>query len=400
MSGTVSSLAAMSVISLVIDKSRIRSNSISKLKIVRIIIAYEDAITNEVTVNSKYIYYPLDEFEFDSFCYNFNGITGHTIATSGEKYSTVIDWARAAAHGRQVVVCSTTDLVEVLGTIPCHVVDLHDFFFSKIDNRIEPISLGRVCSRFFGDVSWTQGRRDAYKDCKSRLAMFHMMKAFKAINLKPPFSEDFIPKINKLSKRPDTLLPKEKLRSFQLSTTLRSGNNSNASTAGDEDDDGAWFNASSIMEDDRDESAKESAKGMTRQATFTNLTIIDKVPTELQNMNGSRACDSNDRCSTHQKNQCPKIPDECGSTGQEMARGGMSHYQFSYERLLTRSDDRLSQLFNLTDESECARSSRHRHPVKRYVSRATNFIGQKCQAILLCGVTSSLKVKRRRRYSF
>lgn len=345
----------MSLVSIVIDKTRIRNNDVPQLKIVRVIIAFQDSLTNEVTIDSKYVYYPLEEYVYDDFCFKYNGINGHTISTRGEKYVSVIDWARAASRGKQVIVCSKTDIAELLGETPCHVIDLHDFFFTKTENKIEPVSLGRLTSRMFGDQSWSNGKRDAFTDCKSRLAMYHVMVACKVLNKNPPFDEIFFPKIKKTVGSHESSAPENlaALENWDLGSTLQP---------------------------------------ISRQVTQSNLSNIDRLSSELcyVNVAGPPGLHGQPpRSGRSPINDAEPTPDECGTD--IISRGGRLQCKRSYKRLITRSDDRLSHVYSLIEEeSDNGRSmDSDRRSLKHYFKSATKFVGRKCQAMVTFHIKSS-----------
>lgn len=188
----------MSVCSLVIDKVSIRSNGITRSKIGRIIVGFQDAETDAVSFDNKYIYYPPEDFVYNDFCYKYNRIDRNTIAKQGERHEVVMDWVRAAVRGKNVIVCGRLDLNQILGDVPCHVVDLQDFFFTKNEsNIVEPISLNRLTNRLFGHETHSTGNRDPFQECKFKISLYHVMKGFKSGNLFPPFHETFFPKVPK-----------------------------------------------------------------------------------------------------------------------------------------------------------------------------------------------------------
>lgn len=188
----------MSVCSLVIEKVSIRTNGTTRTKIGRIIIGFQDSESHAVTFDNKYIYYPPEEFVYNDFCYKYNRIDRNTIAKQGERYEVVVDWVRAAVRGKKVCVCGKLDLNQILGDVPCHVVDLQDFFFTKNEsNIVEPISLNRLTNRLFGYETNSTGNRDPFQECKFKISLYHVMKGFKSGNLFPPFHETFFPKVPK-----------------------------------------------------------------------------------------------------------------------------------------------------------------------------------------------------------
>lgn len=342
----------MSLISVVIDKARIRDNGESHLKIVRLIVAFEDAITGQVTIDSKYIYYPIDEFVADDFCFKFNGITSQTVATRGEKYTSVIDWFRGAARGKRIVTCSKTDMAELLGETPCHLFDLHDFFYTKSENKVEPISLARLCSRMFNDNSWLRGERDAFNDCRSRLAMYHVMQAFRAIDRQPPFQETFFPKIQKRY-------------------TAGVVNQARKSDSADN-----WENPN---KDEKKEAG--SSKGninINRHPTYTNLTEIDSVEKNLSSMSLNETG----------RNKRKDLGDAASS---ENSRGGRSTTKVeSDERLILKSADRLSYVYSLITESKTELiTKQNKTPVRRYLVSVRKYVSRKFRAIVSLNIESS-----------
>lgn len=191
----------MALCSLVIDKVKIRRHGVTKMMVGRIIIGIEDQMTKSVTFESKYIHYPSSEFVNDDFCLNYNAIDWRTLATQGEKPSTVIDWVRSAVSGRKIIVCGKSDLKEILDLKTCHIIDLQDFFCTDAGRGIlEPVSLSRLCKRFFDVDSHAIGKRDPFEEGRFKIALFYVMKGFKAGKISPPFTESMFPKEKKAFK--------------------------------------------------------------------------------------------------------------------------------------------------------------------------------------------------------
>lgn len=188
----------MAVCSLVIEKINIRTNGVTKPRIGRIIVGFEDQLTSTVSFDSKYVHYSPEEFVYNDFCFNYNGIDRNTISNQGERYSVVMDWVRAAIRGKSVIVCGRADLNEVVNDTQCHIVNLQDFFFNEKEGGIiEPVSLSRLCKRIFGYESHSIGRRDPFQECRFKISLYHVMQGFKCGNIVPPFRESFFPKTQK-----------------------------------------------------------------------------------------------------------------------------------------------------------------------------------------------------------
>lgn len=189
----------MAVCSLVIEKINIRTNGVTKPRIGRIIVGFEDQLTSTVSFDSKYVHYSPEDFVYNDFCFNYNGIDRNTISNQGERYSVVMDWVRAAIRGKTVVVCGRTDINEVMHDTQCNIVNLQDFFYNEKEGGIvEPVSLNRLCKRIFGYESHSIGRRDPFQECRFKVSLYHVMKGFKCGNILPPFRDSFFPKAQKI----------------------------------------------------------------------------------------------------------------------------------------------------------------------------------------------------------
>lgn len=189
----------MAVCSLVIEKINIRTNGVTKPRIGRIIVGFQDQLTNTVSFDSKYVHYSPEEFVYDDFCFNYNGIDRNTISNQGERYTVVMDWVRAAIRGKTVIVCGRADLNEVVHDTQCHVVNLQDFFYNEKEGGVvEPVSLNRLCLRVFGYESHSVGRRDPFQECRFKVSLYYVMIGFKCGNLLPPFRQNFFPKTQKV----------------------------------------------------------------------------------------------------------------------------------------------------------------------------------------------------------
>lgn len=252
----------MSVCSLVIDKVFIRTNGVNKMRIGRIIIGFEDPVTSQITFDSKYVHYSPDDYVHDEFCFKYNGIDRNTISNQGERYSVVMDWARAAIRAKTVIVCGTADLDEVLAETPCYIVNLQDFFYNmKAGGIIEPISLNRLCSRIFGEETHAVGRRDPLKECRNKIALFHVMKGFKAGKVSPPFEDSFFPKVPKhfLSAPPAAVRETDEWMVEDVTSRLsrcRAKNSINEETEGQDDANEYESMDATRVKDDKREAAK------------------------------------------------------------------------------------------------------------------------------------------------
>lgn len=191
----------MSVCAVVFEKVNIREDGKVKPKVGRIIIAFEDQDSGEVSYISKYIHYPSWEFVYSEFGFRYNGIDANTIATQGEKLATVVDWVRAAIRLRKVIVCGSVDMKEFAGATPCTIVDLQSFFYTeeKGGQIIEPISLARLANKYFGYDANLKGRRDPFEECTLRIALYHVMIGCRISGIAPPFMEATFPKVGKFN---------------------------------------------------------------------------------------------------------------------------------------------------------------------------------------------------------
>ena len=143
----------MSLCALVVEKVSIRGNGKIHQRIGRIIIGFEEPDKETVNFISKYVHYPSCDFVHNEFSFLYNGIDAITLSTQGEKYSAVVDWLRAAIRFRKVVVCGKTHVIDIVGSTPCEIIDLQDFYYTQRNHRIqEPFSLARLAFKFFEDL--------------------------------------------------------------------------------------------------------------------------------------------------------------------------------------------------------------------------------------------------------
>lgn len=191
----------MSLCALVLERVNIREDGKVRQKLGRIIIGFEDENTHKkINFISKYIHYPVAEFVHSHVCWLYNGIDANTLSTQGEKYSSVIDWARAAICSRKVIVHGAVDVHEVVGRTPCTLIDLQEFFYSaKTELIMEPISLARLVKKFFNlDLRSARGARDPFDECALKISLYHVMCAYNTCGIAPPFSESMFPKVTKM----------------------------------------------------------------------------------------------------------------------------------------------------------------------------------------------------------
>ena len=189
----------MSYCALVLERVNIREDGRIKQKIGRVIIGFESERDEQITFVNKYIYYPASDFVHHDVCFLYNGIDAMTIATHGEKISSVIDWMRAAIRFRTVIVCGMQDVKEIIGQTPCTITDLQDFFYTAKSSRIlEPVSLSRLAIKYFGTDINGRKQRDPFEECALRLALHHVMAALKICKVQPPFDNDMFPKVMKI----------------------------------------------------------------------------------------------------------------------------------------------------------------------------------------------------------
>lgn len=188
----------MSICALVLDRVHIKVDGRVRQQLGRIIIGFQGANKDNVKFVSKYIHYPSTDFVHHGHSFAYNGIDATTLSKQGEKYSTVIAWARAAIHSRSIIVCGMADVKEVVGDTPCKLIDLQDFFYTEKNNQIsEPISLNRLAKKVFGYDASVKNRRDPFDECQLKIALYHVMSAFKIIGRVPPFEESVFPKVPK-----------------------------------------------------------------------------------------------------------------------------------------------------------------------------------------------------------
>jgi hypothetical protein len=197
----------MSVCGIVFDKVNVRIDGKTTQKTARIIIGFSDASrgATDITFSNKFIHYPESDIVHHDLAFLYNGIDAKTISNQGEKRSHVVDWFRAAIRHRTVVVCGTSEIMELIGDTHCNLIDLQSFFYSKTADDIrEPISLVRLANRFFGYDPATAGKRDPFQECRYRIGLYYVMRGFQASAVSPPFADDMFPKIAKLlpGKRP------------------------------------------------------------------------------------------------------------------------------------------------------------------------------------------------------
>lgn len=325
----------MAVCSLVIDKVQIRANGVTKMKIGRIIIGFEDADSGSVSFDNKYIHYSPEDYVHNEFCYNYNGIDRNTISKQGERYAVVIDWARAAIRGKSVVVCGTADVAEVVGETPCRIVNLQDFFFNEKDGGIvEPISLSRLCSKVFAYETHSEGRRDPFQECRFKIALFHVMNGFKAGNRYPPFGDSFFPKVQKgFFSSP----PKQKDQ----------GTETTANVCWEEKDD--CVSHHKTMQNVA--SGSNAVESLTETIQYVNLASHDDSDSD------SWSADDPDL----KRRSSNREPDECGR-GSRLPGRGMSPFHL-YEELI-RDDTRLSTETGLKILSKNAKSTTRRFSKK------------------------------------
>lgn len=207
----------MSVCGIIFDKVHVRADGKTTPKIARIIIGFATdvscAVPSDITFSNKFIHYPEADVVHHDVSFLYNGIDGKTISNQGKKYSHVVDWFRASIRNRTVVVCGSTELMELIGDTNCRIIDLQNFFYTKKSEQIkEPISLVRLANRFFGYDPATAGKRDPFQECKYRIALYYVMRGFQACGCNPPFDEDLFPKI-------PTLIPSAKRQLTDSSST-------------------------------------------------------------------------------------------------------------------------------------------------------------------------------------
>lgn len=190
----------MSVCALVLERVNIREDGRVRQKLGRIIIGFEDDSSyGGINFISKYIHYPASDFVHSHFCWLYNGIDANTLSTQGEKYCSVIDWARAAIRSRKVIVNGSIDVQEVVGKTPCDLIDLQEFFYSvKTQLILEPISLARLVKKLFGRDFRNRNSRDPFEECTLKIGLYHVMCAYKICGKAPPFDEIMFPKVEKV----------------------------------------------------------------------------------------------------------------------------------------------------------------------------------------------------------
>lgn len=188
----------MCVCSLVLERASIRINGNIKQRIARVIIGFEDETSGSITFISKYVHCPPEDFIHNDVAFQINGIDRNTLAQQGERYSVVVDWFRAAIRSRVLVVCGTQDLRELVGETPCTIVDMHDYFFSRKEGETridEPISLARLVSKFYNNNIASTLPKNPFQECKFKISLYYILKAHKACDVKPPFTEFNFPKV-------------------------------------------------------------------------------------------------------------------------------------------------------------------------------------------------------------
>lgn len=185
----------MSICSLVVERVNIRVNGRTRPEIGRIIIGFEDQTTHQITFANKYVHYPVSDFVYNDFCFNYNGIDANTISAQGEKLSVVFDWVRAAVRSRRVIVCGMAGIAKIIGDTPCTIIDLQEYFNTSSCSGVqEPVSLARLTSKFFSLSSHSGGRRDPFQEGKFKIALYHIMNGMKTAGSSSPFREDMFPK--------------------------------------------------------------------------------------------------------------------------------------------------------------------------------------------------------------